>query len=153
MTVLSRLFCWTTNPISLRFTEPASLHCPVSPRTGRPVTGWGGGGNMNCFYFLCSQQNCSGPDTTGVWPPGEKVRNPHCHLCFCISYKNIGHLSLLNLAWFRFENVHVFCLIQNIIENNFFFYCTASFFFLGYGVKILRLSMHRPSKLKKKNLM
>jgi hypothetical protein len=44
----------------------------------------------------------------------------------------ISHLSLLNMLWFTFENVYVFCLTQNNIENRFFIllYSTALFFIL-----------------------
>jgi hypothetical protein len=63
--------------------------------------------------------------------------------------KNI-HLSLLNLPWFSFENVHVFCLRQNKIKYK-IFYSTAQlyFLFLGYDLKNPNLLFHRPLILKK----
>jgi hypothetical protein len=56
-----------------------------------------------------------------------------------------SHLSLSNLHWFRFENVQVFCFRQNKIENRFFIVLYSfTLLFLGYGLKILKLPMHRP---------
>jgi hypothetical protein len=67
--------CGTTKPNSQWFSEPG-LRWRVSPTAADLLHG--GGGEYNLSRFLCSQQNRSGPgpDTTGVGPPGKKVRDP-----------------------------------------------------------------------------
>ncbi len=46
----------------------------------------------------------------------------------------------MNLPWFSFENVHVFCFIQNIIKIGF---VQIYFFSLGYGLNNPELPMNR----------
>ncbi len=65
----------------------------------------------------------------GLWHLNHQVIYAHAY-----HFKTkINHLSLLNLPWFIFENVHVFCLIQIITQNQFYFLLYIfRFFSVGY---------------------
>ncbi len=81
----------------------------------------------------------------GLWHLNRQVIHAHAyHL-----KKIISHLSLLNLPWFIFENVHVFGFIQIITQNQFYFLLYTLFFSVGYDLYIPRLLTHRASLLKK----